>query len=46
MYADLMENLSEIQEVDTRIQRNVDRLVLEDSGFLRAYEDFSFCSTA
>ena len=46
-YADLLECMSEIQEVDTRVQKCVDELQHEqDAGFLGTYEDFSFCSTA
>ena len=46
LYADFMESMSEIQEVDARVKNCVDELVYEDSGFLGTYEDFSFCSTA
>ena len=46
LYADLMESMSEIQEVDSRVKSCVDELVYEDGGFLGTYEDFSFCSTA
>ena len=45
-YATLLDNLSEIQSVDARVMQNVDRLVYEDFGFLKTYDDFSFCSTA
>ena len=47
-YADLMECMSEIQEVDARVQNCVDEVDFnhEDRGFLGTYEDFSFCSTA
>ena len=45
-YADLMQSMSEISELDTRVQNCVDELTYEDSGFLSTYEDFSFCSTA
>lgn len=46
LYASLMENLSEIQMVEARIENKVDQLIYEDNGFLKPYEDFSFCSTA
>lgn len=45
-YANLMENMSEIQEVEVRINNSVDELRYDDYGFLGTYEDFSFCSTA
>ena len=45
-YAELMESMSEIQEIDARVQNCVDELNYEDRGFLGTYEDFSFCSTA
>ena len=41
-----MESMSEIQEIDVRLQSCVDELNYEDVGFLGTYEDFSFCSTA
>ena len=45
-YADMLENLSDIQETEDRLRRNVDELNYEDCGFLRSYSDFSFCTTA
>ena len=45
-YADMMEDLSGMQEVESRIENRVDRLIEEDNGFLKQYEAFSFCSTA
>lgn len=38
--------MSELDEVDSKIARNVDELVYEDTGFLKAYEDYSFSSAA
>ena len=46
LYACLMENLSDIQMVNCRMEKNVDLLIYEDHGFLKAYEDFSFSSAA
>ena len=45
-YANLMEDMSDIQEIQGKIYRNIDELTYDDIGFLGTYEDFSFCSTA
>ena len=41
-----MADLSEIEQVDSRLGSHVDKLVYKDSDFLRQYDAYSFCSTA
>lgn len=45
-YADFIGEVSALEMAETRVARHVDRLDVDDWGFLSGYESYSFASTA